>query len=135
MFRLLGGMIGVYLVYALFAAIFKHKSGLIIAAVLNLLTGISFAVIQADYFSLLSAIGAIPVIYLVPNIQIRNSNLQSKMNNNKGLSKAFFWIAAILSFNGPKTGVSGGIFYVLLYYSIPLILIVLGLVFDKKSRK
>lgn len=57
------------------------------------------------------------------------------MNKYKGLSKVFFIIGGILSLNGLIQGISGGILYVLLYYSIPWTFIILALIFDKKSKK
>lgn len=72
--RLLGGMIAVYLIYALFAAAFRHKAGIIIAAIINLASGIVVLAFRGDYFTIMATICAISVIYYVPKIQIRNSN-------------------------------------------------------------
>ncbi len=85
MFYLLGGMIGVWLVYALFACIFKHIAGLIITSILSLSAGISALVINENCFTLIASVLAMIVIYLCVPLQIRSKKKelwkQAKNNN------------------------------------------------------
>jgi len=71
----LGSLVGIYLIYALFAAIFKHKAGFIILCVLGIGSGITNLAILGDFRQLLAAIIAIPIIALIPKIQIRKKKL------------------------------------------------------------
>lgn len=89
MFYMLGGMIGVWLVYALFACIFKHVTGLIITSILGLSAGISALVINGNYFTLIASVLAMIVIYACVPLQIRSKKkeLRKQTKNNNVDSK------------------------------------------------
>ena len=82
MAEILGGVIGFYIFYALLAAIFKHRIGLIITATLAFLSGFFNAFIFQDFFMLITAIIGTTVVALVDSIQIRK-DAAKKDNENK----------------------------------------------------
>ena len=80
MARILGGVIGVWLIYALLSLCFKHKAGFIITAILSVFSGMSQILIFGDFFNLIAAIIAIVCIYFIVPIQIRSKKKQEWKN-------------------------------------------------------
>ena len=72
MAQLLGGMVGVWLIYALLSLCFKHKIGLLITAILSVASGFSQIWTAGNFFNLLAAILTIVCIYFIIPLQIRS---------------------------------------------------------------
>ena len=73
MFRLLGGILGIWLIYALLSLCLKHKLGFPITAILSLIAGVAELCIQGDCFNLISAVLGIILIYFIIPLQIRSA--------------------------------------------------------------
>ena len=82
MATILGGMLGFYIIYAIFAAGCKHKVGLIIAAVLSVGSGIATAAMGNPFMIISSVIGII-IVALVKPIQIRKEKDQESKTPEK----------------------------------------------------
>ncbi len=84
MVTILGGSLGFYIIYAIFAAIFKHKAGFIIAAVLSFGAGITTALTGNPFMIISSVIGMIIVSFVKP-IQIRKEKNQESKTPEKNV--------------------------------------------------
>lgn len=73
-FTILGGAIVFYLIYLVFALIFKHKIGFIISTILALAGGIATTVASGTVFLLLSSIVGALIVYFVKALHIRDAN-------------------------------------------------------------
>ena len=84
MLYFIGSMTGVYLVYALFAAIFRHKIAFIITAVLGIGGGIMAWAIRGAWQTLPSAAITLTLIVFIPKIQIKKNvaDIVSKIKAN-----------------------------------------------------
>ena len=83
MARLLGGVLGVWLIYALLSLCFKHKFGFPIAVILSVLSVFSQLLINGDAFNLISAVIAIVCIYSIIPLQIKSEKKNSGNNSEK----------------------------------------------------
>lgn len=79
---ILGYIVGVWLIYALLALVFKHKIGLVVSAVLFVFSGIMQA-IYGNGISLILSIIAVCIIGFVPPIQVRSERKKEWKNNRK----------------------------------------------------
>ena len=70
---ILGGAFGYWVLYALFALIFRHKVGFIIASVMVWGTSIIQLAVNGEYRSLISAIIWTLCVLLIKQIQVRKS--------------------------------------------------------------
>ena len=77
MARILGGVIGVWLIYALLSLCFKHKIGFPITAILSVFSGIVQILVFGDFFNLIAAILAIICIYFIIPLQIRSKKKEA----------------------------------------------------------
>ena len=73
MAQILGGSIAVWLFYAGFASMFKHKIGLILLVAMGAFVGIFALCVTGDAFMILSYGVAILFILLLPPLQIRSA--------------------------------------------------------------
>lgn len=80
---LLGYAIGVWLIYALFALVFKHKIGLVITTVLYVFSGIANVIAENGVSPLISSIIAVCIIGFVPPIQVRSKRKEEWKNKRK----------------------------------------------------
>ena len=83
MARLLGGVFGVWLIYALLSLCFKHKFGFPIANILSVLSGFSQLLINGDAFNLISAVIAIVCIYFIIPLQIKSEKKEQWKQQRK----------------------------------------------------
>ncbi len=72
-FEIIGAMVGIYLFYALLALIFKHKAGIVTIAIFSIGGGLTGAIIQGYWGTLIAAAIAIPIIASWHKVQIRKS--------------------------------------------------------------
>ncbi len=84
---ILGHTIGVWLIYALLALVFKHKIGLVVSSVLFIFIGIANVISDNGGISLLSSIIALCIIGFVPPIQVRSKRKKEWKNNRKHKSE------------------------------------------------
>lgn len=82
MFELLGGFLVFYIIYALFALIFKHLAGYIIAGVLSLVGGIVTVIASGSPFLLLSSLVGLFLVLVLEPIHIRDKNKIKKSSKN-----------------------------------------------------
>ena len=72
MAMLIGGIIGFWLIYAIIALFAKHKISLIVTFVLGIISGIASLLAKGDYFSLISSVLAVIIIFLLVPIQVNS---------------------------------------------------------------
>lgn len=84
---ILGYIVGVWLIYALLALIFKHKIGLVVSAALYIFIGILNVISENGVISLISSIIAICIIGFVPPIQVRSKRKKEWKNRRKQKSE------------------------------------------------
>ncbi|MBQ7642599.1 MAG: hypothetical protein IJS67_01735 [Clostridia bacterium] len=83
MAELFGMVVGYYLVYALFAAIFKHKWGLIVSGTLCFLSGVGNYVAFLNGNNLIATIIGVILVVSIKPIQIRNGKKDSEKNEDE----------------------------------------------------
>ncbi len=82
MAMLLGVLVGFWCIYALIALILKHNVSIIITTVLGIIAGISSAIAESDYSTLLASIIGCICIVLIKPIQVK-SDFKNKSKDNK----------------------------------------------------
>ena len=86
MFSILGYMVGFYLLYALLALCFKHKTSFITCIIIGGIIGITNIVVKQDFFSIIAIIITCILIYFIPQIQIKSIK-KEKWKNSKNFNK------------------------------------------------
>ena len=83
MARILGGLLGVWSIYALFSLCFKHKFGFPIAVILSVLSGFWQLLIYGDASNLISAVIGIVCIYSIIPLQIKSEKKEQWKQQRK----------------------------------------------------
>ena len=80
---ILGAGIMFYAIYAIFALIFKHIAGWIVASVLGFLIGIGVAVGSGSFGMIISMIIVAVIVWFVKPLHTRDANKYVSEKNNK----------------------------------------------------
>lgn len=84
MFQVLGYAIGIYLLYAILALIFKHKGGFVISNIMNFAIGVIGIIVNFDFLPIVSGVVFFLLLCWIPALHVRDDN-KAKRKEKKSL--------------------------------------------------